>query len=411
MRPSSSPSHRLLAIGVHEHGERRAVGADRRLDDVRQEALVVRLVEVLELLARVLLVPRRGRSRRDCGRPRSPGSRACHRSRTGCRTPRARSARARSVRADGSAAAPASSPSDWCHSMRCSFQYSNHSMSVPGSTKNCISICSNSRVRKMKLPGVISLRNALPICAMPNGTFCRVALLHVQEVHDRCPAPSPGAGRPTDALSSTGPMNVLNMRLNMPRLGERPWSAAPGHLRRLRGQLRVLELVGAKALLAGPAVDERIDEAGDVTARLPRPRMHEDRRVEPLDVVARAHHRRPPAVLEVLLQLDAERTVVPHRAGAAVDLGDLEDEAAPLAERHELFQDVGLGTGSHVRVDASDAKDAAECGACRTRVVRRRHRTASYSGIQLRAQLRRRAAPAGRAAARRSCRRESGRSR
>ena len=47
-------------------------------------------------------------------------------------------------------------------------------MSVPGSTKNCISICSNSRVRKMKLPGVISLRNALPICAMPNGTFCRV---------------------------------------------------------------------------------------------------------------------------------------------------------------------------------------------------------------------------------------------
>ena len=61
-----------------------------------------------------------------------------------------------------------------CHSMRSAFQYSNHSMSVPGSTKNCISICSNSRVRKMKFPGVISLRNALPICAMPNGTFWRV---------------------------------------------------------------------------------------------------------------------------------------------------------------------------------------------------------------------------------------------
>ena len=25
----------------------------------------------------------------------------------------------------------------------------------------------------MKFPGVISLRNALPICAMPKGIFCR----------------------------------------------------------------------------------------------------------------------------------------------------------------------------------------------------------------------------------------------
>jgi len=58
--------------------------------------------------------------------------------------------------------------------MRSAFHVSNHSMSVPGSTKNCISICSNSRVRKMKLPGVISLRKALPICAMPNGTFWRM---------------------------------------------------------------------------------------------------------------------------------------------------------------------------------------------------------------------------------------------
>ena len=52
-------------------------------------------------------------------------------------------------------------------------QYSCHSSSVPGSTKNSISICSNSRVRKMKLPGVISLRKDLPICAMPNGGFLR----------------------------------------------------------------------------------------------------------------------------------------------------------------------------------------------------------------------------------------------
>ncbi len=59
--------------------------------------------------------------------------------------------------------------------VRSSIQYWCHSSSVPGTTKNSISICSNSRVRKMKLPGVISLRNALPIWPMPNGGFFRAA--------------------------------------------------------------------------------------------------------------------------------------------------------------------------------------------------------------------------------------------
>ena len=43
------------------------------------------------------------------------------------------------------------------------FQYANHSRSVSGSQKNSSSICSNSRVRNVKLPGVISLRKDLPI--------------------------------------------------------------------------------------------------------------------------------------------------------------------------------------------------------------------------------------------------------
>ena len=42
-----------------------------------------------------------------------------------------------------------------------------------GRTKYCISICSNSRIRKTKLPGLISLRNDLPIWAIPNGSFLR----------------------------------------------------------------------------------------------------------------------------------------------------------------------------------------------------------------------------------------------
>jgi hypothetical protein len=43
-----------------------------------------------------------------------------------------------------------------------------------GFTKYSISICSNSRVRKMKLPGVISLRNERPAWAMPNGSLRRM---------------------------------------------------------------------------------------------------------------------------------------------------------------------------------------------------------------------------------------------
>src|SRR2546425_4725699 len=44
-------------------------------------------------------------------------------------------------------------PSSTSHFMRSARQNSNHSPSVPGFTKNCISICSNSRVRNVKLPG------------------------------------------------------------------------------------------------------------------------------------------------------------------------------------------------------------------------------------------------------------------
>ena len=60
-----------------------------------------------------------------------------------------------------------------------------------------------------------------------------------------------------------------------------------------------------------------------------------------------ADHRVPPAILDVPLELHAQRPVVPHRTRAAVDLGGLEDEAAPLAQRHELFHHVGKGAGRH----------------------------------------------------------------
>jgi len=84
---------------------------------------------------------------------------------------------------------------------------------VPGFTKNSISICSNSRVRKMKLPGVISLRKALPIWAMPKGTFMRAEVATFRKFA-KIPCAVSGRRKQAAASSSTGPMNVLNMRLN-----------------------------------------------------------------------------------------------------------------------------------------------------------------------------------------------------
>src|SRR5438105_4634636 len=46
----------LFAVCVHENGERRPIGANRCLDDEGYEATIRWLVEVLELLARELLV-------------------------------------------------------------------------------------------------------------------------------------------------------------------------------------------------------------------------------------------------------------------------------------------------------------------------------------------------------------------
>src|SRR5438045_6859221 len=75
--------------------------------------------------------------------------------------------------------------------------------------------------------------------------------------------------------------------------------------------------------------------------------MHENRGVEPLDVVALSDHRAPPSVLQIALELDAERAVIPDGSGAAVDLRGLKHEAAPLAERHELFHHVRIFCCGH----------------------------------------------------------------
>src|SRR5947208_3530850 len=72
-------------------------------------------------------------------------------------------------------------------------------------------------------------------------------------------------------------------------------------------------------------------------ARLPDLRVHDDRAIEADHVVARADVVDPPGVLDVPLELDAERAVVPEAVDPAVNLARPEDEPAPLAKRDELL--------------------------------------------------------------------------
>ena len=64
-------------------------------------------------------------------------------------------------------------PRSVCQRIRSSIHRRCQASASCSGTKYSISIISNSRVRKMKLPGVISLRKALPIWAIPNGGFLR----------------------------------------------------------------------------------------------------------------------------------------------------------------------------------------------------------------------------------------------
>src|SRR5207245_4950140 len=101
------------------------------------------------------------------------------------------------------------------------------------------------------------------------------------------------------------------------------------------------DLVGAEALLAALAVDQRVREAGHVARGLPHARVHDDRRVEADDVIAAGDDLPPPGLLHVALELDAERSVVEARAEAAVDLGARVDEPPPLAEVPHLLHGRG----------------------------------------------------------------------
>ena len=120
-------------------------------------------------------------------------------------------------------------------------------------------------------------------------------------------------------------------------LGEVAVGCLAGPLRRPAAAGGVGDVVGAVAVLAGAAVDERIGEAADVARGDPDLRVEDDRGVEQHDVVALLHHRPLPGGLDVLLEEDAVVAVVVGRAEAAVDVRRRVHEPAPAAEGRDLL--------------------------------------------------------------------------
>src|SRR5581483_5704067 len=100
---------------------------------------------------------------------------------------------------------------------------------------------------------------------------------------------------------------------------------------------RLAQLVGAEATFAGLAVHERVYERLFMAGVFPDVAVHQDGRVYAFHVVALVDVVLPPEALEVVLEFDAERAVVEGSLQSAVDFTAGKDEAAPLAERHQLF--------------------------------------------------------------------------
>ncbi len=97
---------------------------------------------------------------------------------------------------------------------------------------------------------------------------------------------------------------------------------------------------------------------------LPDLRVHDDRAVEAGhfvgfgrtggggEVVVTGDHVAPPGFLDVPLQLDAERAVVPEAVEAAVDFAGLKEESPAFAEGDEFFHFHDSGSGFKFQVSS-----------------------------------------------------------
>jgi hypothetical protein len=119
------------------------------------------------------------------------------------------------------------------------------------------------------------------------------------------------------------------------------------------------EVVGAVALVGDQRFDQRVIEDLDVAGCDPHLARQDDRRIETHHVVTAGDHRTPPLPFDVLFELDPQRTVVPRRFRAAVDLAGGEDKSAAFGQ-----VDYGVDDGGHGLAHSLSGSD-------RTAVVRR----------------------------------------
>ena len=105
-------------------------------------------------------------------------------------------------------------------------------------------------------------------------------------------------------------------------------------------------MIGAETALACLAVDQWIGEPAQMTRCFPDLRMHEDRRVEADDIAAVRDHRTPPGLLDVALEFNAERTVIPATVETAVYFARLKDETPAFAKTDDGTHEIG-GFGGH----------------------------------------------------------------
>ena len=166
---------------------------------------------------------------------------------------------------------------------------------------------------------MISLRNDFPICAIPNGGLRRASwATFLKLMKMPCAVSGPQVHLGPGVLER--PDARLEHEVEVAFLGEVAIARLAGVLARALAALGALEMIGAEAELARPAVDERVAESADVPRCDPHVGVEDDRRVERDDVVPLLHHRLEPACLDVVLQEDAVVAVVVRRAEAAVDL-------------------------------------------------------------------------------------------
>src|SRR5437667_2556922 len=314
----------VLVVGVHQEGERRAVGTRRRLDDPGEVALAPLLVEVGEVLAAVLAVPPEievgaVRDAFELGPAEREGVLDVD-------------ARLGVVRELVATVRPQPQPVTLDVEARVPLQARRPPVVVPllvlaGTDEELeLHLLELARAEEEVARGDLVAERA-PDLGDAEGELQARGLEDVPEVDEHALRGFRAQERHVRGVLER-PDEGLEHEVELARLGE---------LAAARGTARARDLVGAKALLAALAVDERVREAGQVAGGLPHPRVQDDRRGEAEDVVATGDDLSPPGLLHVALELDAERAVVEARAETAVDLAARVDEPPPLAEVHHLL--------------------------------------------------------------------------